>query len=261
MADRPRSDDWWLASDGRWYPPDLDPSEDAAISPDQQDHGSAISPTFTRVVSIALSFASVILAATAYAGLRYASALQKYAGELSDAEAEALALIELTWAGWTAVGLLALILTGVLVIGWTYSASRALDKRGPIGRRWRGHWTIGSWLIPFGNLILPKLVFNEIERIAQVPYEHVPIGEQWRTYPRSQHGDLWWLLWIGGLIPSQLIQIMIGNPAGDAGRLAIMVNISSFTFALFAGAGIALASLVRRIERSSHAISSEGQGR
>jgi hypothetical protein len=260
MADRPQNNDWWLASDGRWYPPDLDPGEDTAGLPDQQDDGSSISSPFTLVVSIALSFASAVLAGAAYAGLRYASALQKYSGELSDAKAESLASIELTWANWTAVGLVVMILTGALVIGWTHSASRALDNRGPIGRRWRGGWTIGSWLIPFGNLILPKLVFNEIERIAQVPYGHVPIGEQWRAYPRSQHGDLWWLLWIGGVIPSQVIQIMFGDPAGDAGRLAIMVNISSFTFALFTGAGIALALLVRSIERSSRSSSSVDQG-
>jgi hypothetical protein len=261
MADRPQNNDWWLASDDRWYPPHLDPGEDSASLPNQQDDGSSISSSFTLVVSIALSFASAILAGAAYAGLRYASALHKYSGELSDAETESLALTELTWANWTVGGLAVLIFTGAMVIGWTHSASRALDNRGPIGRRWRGGWTIGSWLIPFGNLILPKLVFNEIERIAQVPYGHVPIGEQWRTYPRSQHGDLWWLLWIGGLIPSQVIQIMIGDPASDTGRLAIMVNISSFTFALFTGAGIALALLVRRIERSSHRSSSAGQGR
>ena len=261
MADRPQNDDWWLASDGRWYPPDLDPGEDGPSTSDPQDSASAISSSFTSVVSIALSFASVILVVAAYSGFRYSSALQDYSGELSDPEKEALSSVELSWASWTVLGLLALILTGVLVVGWTYSASRSLDSRGPIGRRWRGWWTIGSWLIPFGNIVIPKLVFNEIERIAQVPYRHVPIGEQWRTYPRSWNGDLWWLLWIGGVIPSQFIQIMIGDPAGDAGRLAIMVNINSFTYAFFAGAGIALTLLVRRIERSSRASSSAGRGR
>ncbi len=261
MADRPRHDDWWVASDGRWYPPSLSPEEDASGSSDLPKGGSGISSSFTLVVSISLSVASAILAGAAYAGLRYASALQKFSGELSDSESDALGSVELTWASWTGLGLLALVLTGVLVIGWTFSASRSLDDRGPTGRRWRGAWTIGSWLIPFGNLILPKLVFNEIERIAQVPYEDVPIDEQWQNYTRSQHGDLWWLLWIGGVIPSQVTQIMIGDPGSDAGQLAIMVNISSFTFALFAGAGIALALLVRRIERSSRTSSSAGQGR
>ena len=261
MADRPRNDDWWLASDGRWYPPSLDPGEDRPSSSEPRDDAPMISSSFTLVVSIALFVASVILVGAAYAGLRYAWALQKYSGELSDPEKESLASVELTWASWTGLGLLALILTGVLVIGWTYSASRSLDNRGPIGRRWRGWWTIGSWLIPFGNFFLPKLVFNEIERIAEVPYGRVPIGEQWRTYPRSRIGDLWWLLWLGGVIPGQLIQILIGDPEGDAGRLAIMVNINSFTYAFFAGAGIALALLVRRIERSSRTASSASRGR
>ena len=56
-------------------------------------------------------------------------------------------------------------------------------------------------------------------------------------------------------------RVLLGDPAGDAGRLAIMVNINSFTYAFFAGAGIALALLVRRIERSSRAVNSAGRGR
>lgn len=216
-----------------------------------QDTDTAIPSTLTLVLSIALSVTSAVLAGAAYSGMRYASALQKFSGTLSDRETESLEPVELVWASWSALGLLLLIFTGVLVIVWTHATSRSLDNRGPIGRRWRGGWTIGAWLIPLANLVIPKLVFNEVEKIAQVPYGGAPIGEEWRTRPRSQLGDLWWLLWIGGVIPSQLIQIVVGDPTGDAGRLAIMLNINSLTYALFAGAGIALAFLVRQIERFS----------
>jgi hypothetical protein len=253
MADRPRDNDWWLASDGKWYPPDLDPGDGTPGSLEERRSVSDISRRFTMVVAVALSLASVVLVGAAYAGLQYATALQKFSGELTDAETESLASTELTWAGWTAFALLLLVLTGILVMSWTFITSRALDNRGPIGRRWRGGWTIGAWLIPFANLVLPKFVFNEIERIAQVPYRGVPVGEEWRGYQRFSVGDLWWLLWLGGVIPSQVTQILLGDPASDAGRLAILVNISSFTYALFAGAGIALVFLINRIERSSRA--------
>lgn len=203
------------------------------------------------MVSIALSVASAVLVAAAYAGLRYASALQKYTGQLPQSKDGPPGSVELVWASWTGLAILMLVLTGVLVIGWTHSTSKALDNRGPIGRRWRGAWTIGAWLIPFANLVLPKLVFNEMEKVAQVSHGDVPVGEEWRALPRSQLSDLWWLLWIGGAIPSQVAQIVIGDPSNDAGRLAILVSISSFTYALFAGAGIALVFLVRRIERLS----------
>jgi hypothetical protein len=79
------------------------------------------------------------------------------------------------------------------------------------------------------------------------------VGDSWRDYSRFQLGDLWWLLWIGGVIPSQITQILLGDPASDVGRLAILVSISSFTYALFAGAGVTLVFLIRRIERSSRA--------
>jgi hypothetical protein len=251
MADRPRDDDWWLASDGKWYPAELGPGDMPEEPPLTKRVATEISRPFTVVVGIALSIASVVLVAAAIAGFGYASALQKYAGELSDSERDSLEAVELTWAGWTGLALLLLVITGVLVMTWTYRTSKALDARGPIGRRWRGAWTIGAWLIPFANLVLPKLVFNEIEKVAQVPYGDVPVAEAWRTYPRFQIGDLWWLLWIGGVVPSQITQILLGDPASDAGRLAVLVNISSFTYTLFAGAGITLVLLTRRIERTS----------
>ncbi len=251
MADRPRNDDWWLASDGKWYPSDLGPGDSIPQSESTQRVASDISRSLTILVGVALSVASVVLLGASIAGFGYASALQKFSGKLSDAERGSIEAVELTWAGWTGLALLLLLVTGVLVIIWTYSASKALDARGPLGRRWWGAWTIGAWLIPFANLVLPKLVFDEIEKIAQVPYGNVPVGDSWRDYSRFQLGDLWWLLWIGGVIPSQITQILLGDPASDAGRLAILVNISSFTYALFAGAGVTLVFLIRRIERSS----------
>ena len=251
MADRPRDKDWWLASDGKWYPPDLDSGVEPSEPVRRQHEPSVISKPFTRVVSVTLSVASAVLLVASFFGLRYASELQKRSGQLSEAELGSLEDVELVWASWTALALLFLIVSGILVIGWTHSTSKALDGRGPIGRRWRGGWTIGAWLIPFANLVLPKLVFNEIERIARVPYGGVPVGEDWRAVERSQLGDLWWLLWVAGIVPSQLTQIVLGDPTSDAGRLAVLINISSLSYALFCGAGITLVLLVRRIERSS----------
>jgi hypothetical protein len=253
MADRPRDSEWWLASDGKWYPPRLGPGESDASEQRPSRSASDISHTFTIVVAVALSVASVALMGSAYAGIRYATALQKFTGELSEPDRVALEALEITWAGWTGLGLLLLVVTGGLVIGWTFTASKALDARGPIGRRWRGAWTIWGWLIPFANLVIPKLVFNEIEKVSQVPFGSVPVGEEWRENPRFQLGDLWWLLWIGGVIPGQITQVLLGDPERGAGRLAVLVVINAFTYIMFAGAGIALVFLIRRIERSSRA--------
>ena len=250
MADRPRESDWWLASDGKWYPPDLESEPAGTDAPGRPVRRTTVAATHTTAVSVMLVVASAALLGSAYSGFRYASSLQKYSGVLSDADTASLESVELIWASWSALAIFFLVVTGGLVIRWTYLTSRRLDGHGPIGRRWRGGWAIGGWLIPIANLVLPKLVCDEIERIAQVPFADVPIGEEWRSYSHSQLGDLWWLLWIGGVIPSQAVQFMLGDPAADAGRLSVVLTVNSISHAMFAGAGVALAMLLLRIDRS-----------
>jgi hypothetical protein len=46
MSDKPEGPGWWIASDGKWYPPELHPSvrDDAAPRATKQDTRTASSP-------------------------------------------------------------------------------------------------------------------------------------------------------------------------------------------------------------------------
>lgn len=147
----------------------------------------------------------------------------------------------------------ALVITGVVLLMWTFQTSRAFDHRGATGRRWRGAWTIGSWFVPFASFVLPKLVFNELERISRVPFTGDEIGEAWKDETRSAVGDLWWLLWIVGLFSYQATQVLLSDPGVDAGTSAVAASLSGVSHAVLAGAGVALVLVVRRIESDSRA--------
>jgi hypothetical protein len=251
MADRPRDDTWWIASAGKWYPPTLQPDADAeAVSAEDPEPGTdgstAVPHTLTLIVTTAIAATSGVFVVAGYLGLRYGSALNSASLSVPDRTSA-----EDVFLGWSSFALLALVVSGAVLLVWTFQTSKAFDARGASGRRWRGWWTIGAWFIPLASFVLPKLVFNEIEKIAQVPFPGEEIGERWKTESRSKTGDLWWLLWVVGLFMLQTTQVLLTDPAVDEGTIAIASSLSGVAHAVIAAAGVALVVVVRRIESSS----------
>lgn len=258
MADRPRNDDWWLASDGRWYPPELHPgrADDDAPEPSESPTtggSTRVSTRLTYAVTIALMLTSSLFIVTAFYGFRVAGELRDGGSPLSTV-IEGATSAEIAFSGWFALAVIAFLAAGVLTIAWTVNASRAFDARGASGRRWRGGWTVGSWLIPLANFVLPKLLFNELERISRTPSNGEPVAERWRSRPRSTLGDLWWGLWLGGIVTNQASTVLSGglgviDGTGDLtdDQLATGLSLSALAFLLIAGAGIALLFVIRRI--------------
>jgi hypothetical protein len=256
MADRPRDDTWWIASDGKWYPPTLQP-ETANVPAGTDDidgitdgpstTGSTSVPTvLTRIVSAALLASSAAFAVAAVFGLRFGSAL----GSTSTSDRSRTAVEDL-FLGWSSLALFAMVVTGAVVLVWTFQTSRAFDARGASGRRWRGAWTIGAWFIPFASFVLPKLVYNELEKISQVPFTGADIGTRWKEEQRSTLSDLWWLLWVAGLFMYQSTQVFMSDPAVDPGTVAVATSLSGAAHLVLAAAGVALVVVIRRIDSAS----------
>lgn len=253
MADRPRDDTWWIASDGKWYPSTLQPDA-SAESVAEMDSGpnasgsTAVPRTLTLVVTTTLIAASAAFAVAGFLGLRYGSALSS-----ASLSPEAQASAEELFLGWSSFALLAMVVSGGALLVWTYQISKAFDARGASGRRWRGWWTIGAWFIPLASFLLPRLVFNEIEKIAQVPFFGDDIGERWKAEQRSGIGDLWWLLWVSGLLMYQSTELFLTDRSIDSGNIAVVSSLSGVAHFVLAAAGIALVVVVRRIEAASRA--------
>ncbi|MEN8239847.1 MAG: DUF4328 domain-containing protein, partial [Actinomycetota bacterium] len=88
--------------------------------------------------------------------------------------------------------------TGILFIVWFFQAYRAAESRGAIGTKWSGGWAIGAWFIPFANLVIPKLVMNEVDRMSNPLAGAPPIEQQWKQMRRLVISDLWWILMVLG---------------------------------------------------------------
>ena len=253
MADRPRDDTWWIASDGKWYPPTLQPDtsvEPAAHSKPSTslDARTAVPGVLTRVVTAALAATSLAFVVAGIFGLRFGSTLR-----VASSSEQGRASAEEVFLGWSSFALFALLVTGVIVLVWIFQTSKAFDERGATGRRWRGAWTIGSWFVPLASFILPKLVFNELEKIAQVPSGDINVGEQWKSEARSGIGDLWWLLWVAGLFMLQTTQVFLTDPAIDPGTIAMASSLSGIAHVVLAAAGVVFIVVIRRIESASRA--------
>ena len=80
---------------------------------------------------------------------------------------------------------------GVLMIIWLFQAYGVAAQRGPSHTSWSQGWTIGAWLIPFGNVVLPKLVVNELDLISHPSADLEPIGDRWRDSPMLGTSH-WW---------------------------------------------------------------------
>jgi len=127
-----------------------------------------------------------------------------------DGNASLVELVDLdnTSFGFGAFALLVSWISGILFIIWFFQAYTSAESRGASGRTWGAGWTIGAWFIPFANLVIPKLVMNEVDRMSNPLAGEAPTDERWKKMPRIVASDVWWITlvlgwvayWIGNLV-------------------------------------------------------------
>lgn len=241
-ADSPPAPDWWLASDGKWYPP--------------SDHPSAAHRRATPIASVTPLLAGwlqgLLYATSALAVLALwftASALTTF----RDRQASALDWSEAHDLHLMAIGLfnLGFLATAILMIIWSFKASQAADRLQPHRRTWSPGWAIGGWFIPIASFIIPKLVLNEVERIATAPRSGARVVSDWRTQSTSPIGWLWWIAFVAA---SALFVVAIGVHGEDVTMLdpsEVRLGYTLWAFAclVFAAAGVLGAMFVRSLSR------------
>lgn len=252
MSDRPLGQDWWLASDGKWYPPQSRTEQpppppatpDAAPSTTRQYVSYGLTGTLMGFFIAAAAFAvlgSVLYFATWSSWLDFDEGNSGFR-DIRGLEEAGDVLIGL-------VGLCSIVLT-VLVIIWTYMSYNAAASRGAEGRRWSSGWAVGGWFIPIAFFVIPKLVINEIDRMSNQQLDE-PVGESWRSMKRTKISDWWWAFWIAGTVGTVIGDlVMLDQP--DTLRFEHRW-ISAVAYALTAAAavlgGIAVLRIGKRLRR------------
>jgi hypothetical protein len=144
--------------------------------------------------------------------------------------------------------------SGILFIVWFYQAYRSAESHGASGRRWSSGWSIGGWFIPLANLVIPKMVMNEVDRMSNPLAGEPPRDEQWKLMPRSVVSDLWWILFLVGtalwLVGIAAIESEPGYSGPAMGTRYLVLTLSlAFYSAAAALAGVVVLRIGKRLRR------------
>lgn len=239
MSDTPHATDWWLASDGRWYPPTSVPSppppplppppptppdygappygvppqplpgaygqyQPSPTSAPMPVHPSSVPPALSAWLQTLLWLAGALAAvgsALGLASLLLFNALFDMSFSSSPiSDFERYDSVDNAFRFFLGTGVLVGLPIFVLTVIWAFKANRAADRLRPGPRRWGAGWAIGSWFIPVANAILPKLVLDETERIATASRTGQQVGPDWRRTSTSVIGWLWWITLVGSFL-------------------------------------------------------------
>jgi hypothetical protein len=156
-----------------------------------------------------------------------------------DPTATQRAVDEFLHTGERLIATVLLIVAGTSFISWLHRARTNLD--GPGGREmtWTPGWSVGGWLLPLGNLVIPQLVVSEVDRVSERRADEA----EGRPHERRRGVVVAWVvLWSLFLVVSQ-----VGRPALallDPGPSVLLGSVSGIFEAVTAGCAILL---VRRV--------------
>ena len=243
----PGGEGWWIASDGRWYPPEKHPYLQAPAPPSdglgrQQPLGAGIGTAATVLLLVTAGLNVLI----SILGFYLSSAAGRYvqSGSLSDLDDWVSA--EDTYFGAVGLGLLAWITTFILLIIWlakAHSASSSLLQI-PTDRKYSRGWSIGVWFVPFANLISTPMVFAEVQRIAYADRVNGRAVPDWRSGRLDPKLVWWWTLFIGGVLVSRAAENMF-TIDGPLDEYQAALNVSAVG-TLVAAAGAATGAMFIR---------------
>lgn len=211
MSDSQTGPDWWLASDGKWYPPQSRP-----LPPPPPGVPHWVPPTSSDArIGRALPgwLGGLLWGAAVFAGLTAIFAVQAINASKSwwdgGADSDLISWVDAedNYSAMNGVFSLISIATFVLLIIWTYRAHVTTSRLMPTHRKWSKGWSIGSWFIPIANFIITPLHLQETWRIARSPRNNGVVDSNWRSLPSDSLLSAWWILYVIGLLLSQGITV------------------------------------------------------
>ena len=173
--------------------------------------------------------AAAIAAAAVFALINEARAFDTWSGPGGGGTLSALARAEESRSAIEGFLGLATLVIVVLTIIWWYQAARAIEHTTTAGRTWTPGWAIGGWFIPFANLVIPKLVLNQIDRVSGAADEGTT---EWKERRVMSIIHAWWVFWLAAVLlrgfgiviaAAQLAPGAILDPVAYASALKLQV--------------------------------------
>jgi hypothetical protein len=115
-----------------------------------------------------------------------------------------------TTRGTTALAVVCWVVVVILLMIWTRRVHRISARLWDGSRRWSIGWAVGGWFVPLANVVIPKLVLSEIERILSCRREDGTVDPRWRDHTTSAVGWCWWALYVTALT------LLVFEPNGSA---------------------------------------------
>ena len=205
MSDAQQGPDWWLASDGKWYPPQSrslppPPAPPGLRLPDKSSIGNHLPGWLQGLLwssAALLSLSGLFVLIAVNAAEKYFYKDMRAIDEWVDAEDTYTTLFGLS--------VLLGIASFVLLIIWTYRlhkvSSAHIDRR---DRKWSSGWSIGGWFVPLANFVIPGMVISESIQVARAR-QRTGSGTNWRRIPRDSLLIYWWVLYGVGILLNQAI--------------------------------------------------------
>ena len=176
------------------------------IDPPLRDAGyrSLLGPATTARMLLVVAVGSAVVTAAAYALAVVVDDATIAVGSTTVAITD-LAL-------WSTVALLfVMLVTGVGFVRWAVRAYRNLPALGITERRYWTIWLVVGWVIPGANLLVPKLLVDDLWR-ASSPNLPVDPGDSWQRRPVATLVNRWWCSFL--LSPALVVFAVVAARGG-----------------------------------------------
>lgn len=196
MSDTPQSENWWLASNGKWYPPTA--SSGMPLPPPPPTARTAGGPNkvpsgLSGTLQGFMWAAAATLAISALLGIGGFSALDSAWN--SNGNWQAVEDIDTAIGIFSGLQVLIALVTFVLIIVWSYRAYSVSEALGANHRSFSSGWAIGAWFIPLANALLPRLVLRDIEKVIS-EQNSIGGGGSVQSSPPAALGWIWWASYV-----------------------------------------------------------------
>lgn len=131
------------------------------------------------------------------------------------------------------------LIGGIVVLVWLRRVNLRLRAAGRQGLQFSPGWTVGWFLIPFANLVLPPQIMQELWR-ASAPEAG---ADTWRSSPASPLPALWWYPFLLGSFVSNIAAAL----AAALGIRALLVG-NVLSTVLLAVAALAAVRYIRGVD-------------